>query len=242
MGTRFGWIATVILLAGQIASASALLQTIGNTNSADGLAGGFTDGSQVTSGTIAAADSGNPAPFSGITCGADPFSNCSTSWTFSSFGTLPAGQMITSATITLGIDDLDPHAAGNQVASYMVAGADLTSALNTAAEMGSTDCVGAVANKCFDNIYQIVTVTIPSSAYAQLATGSAAVSFSTQAPGWGLLGPTAFNGVFLDFATLDITTSGLTSSTPEPGTWLSLSLGLLGLAGFACRRTSSFRK
>ena len=172
-----------------LVKADILSFSIGNTTPP------FTNGSHPTAGAVLLAQAGSPLPFLG-TCGADLLSNCSANWTFNY--SVPSGQTVSAATLTLGIADIDSAAAGNQVASYTLGATSLTTALNTVAE-GLNGGTGATNSE-----YDILTVTIPSTAFATLQTGSATVSLALQAPGLGVLGATTFNGAGLLFSTLDI--------------------------------------
>lgn len=97
------------------------------------------------------------------------------------------------------------------MASFTINGVNLTGALNTLfnAHGGATK---------EDNVY---TLTLPSSTFAGLASGTVNVSLSLQGPGLGLFGDTTFNGAGLDFSTLNVATA-----VPEP---LSSTLLLIGL-------------
>jgi len=175
-----------------------VIASLGNT------ASGFTTGSHPTTAAVLAALAGSPAPFNAF-CGSDAAANCAANWTFSYL--LPAGQLVSGATLTLGISDIDSAAAGNQVASFLIGATDLTAALNTVSE-GLNGGTGATNGE-----YDVLTVTLPSAALSALQSGSANVSLSLQGPGLGVLGSTTFNGAGLVFSTLDIQTA---SPTPEP--------------------------
>lgn len=191
---------------------------------------GFADGSHPTTATVIAALTG-PAPFNAI-CGSDTGSNastnCSANWTFNY--SIPAGDTITGATLTLGIWDIDSKAAGNQVASYLLTGGDdLTALLNTAAE-GLNAGTGATNNE-----FDIFAVTIPSTSFSQLATGTAKISLALQAPGLGVLGNSPSNGAGLVFSTLDIETREV-SNVPEPSYFALVPMALGGLTLLRRRR------
>ena len=96
----------------------------------DGSSAGFTNGS--TNARVATWNTdtaGNPAPFNGF-IGSDTSSNFSASWTFDYSA---ISDTITSATLELGIYDIDSAAALDEVASYTEGSVDLTSLLNSAA-------------------------------------------------------------------------------------------------------------
>ncbi len=181
----------------------------------------FTDGQTgIGTATFNAAVAGNPAPFNGFIGSDVNGPNFSGSWAYN----YAAISGVASATLTIGIYDHDSAATGNQVGSFLLGGVDLTSLLNTAFE-GHGGTSGE---------YDIYTVTLPSTTFAALQSGTPGMSLSLQAPGLGVLGDTPFNGAGLDFSTLTITTSNGTPA-PEPGTLALAALSLMAL-GFARRR------
>ena len=197
--------------------------------------GNFAPGSTVGSGTFnctvgpvtMTCPSGlnQPPPFNAF-CGNDLTSNCSASWTFTYI--VPSGDTITSASLTLGILDIDSASPGNQVASFTLDGTDdLTGLLNTAAE-GLNSGSGAGNNQ-----YDLLTVTIPNSDLADLGSGSAIFALTLQGPVNGpIVGhPQPDNGAGLDFSTLDMEAEGPLTPIPEPSSWMLLLTGLL-LVGF----------
>jgi hypothetical protein len=132
------------------------------------------------------------------------------------------GQTVTSATLTLGIFDIDSAAKpGEQVASYLLGTTNMTAALNTVSD-GLNGGAGATNNE-----YDVLTVNVPSTAFATLQSGSAPVSLALQGPGLGILGQTKFNGAALIFSTLDIQTA---TPVPEPAA-LPLLLTAVGAFG-----------
>jgi len=179
----------------------------------------FTDGTKITTGAFNTAVAGQPAPFNTF-CGSDISSNCSANWTFTY--TLPGGDTITGATLTLGIFDIDSAAAGSQIGSFTLNGTDdLTSQLNVVSEAANS------AN----SFYNVLSLTIPSTFFADLQGGSATFTLTLSGPGLGILGTTLDNGAGLDFSTLDIASEhSTTGPTPELSTGLLLFTGLLGLA------------
>jgi hypothetical protein len=205
------------------ARATSIAVSIGNTSS------GFVGGQTVTSAAMLAAQSGKPAPFNGP-CGSDAGANCTTSWTFNYI--VPGGEIVTSASLVVGLSDIDSAAANNQVALYQIVGGDvLTAALNAAAESlnGGT---GAVQNE-----YDVFTFAL--SSFTALNSGSVTVQLALQAPGLGVIGPTNFNGASLLFSTLNLTTTPNGNPNnpdvpgiPEPTTLLLVATGL----GAAVRR------
>lgn len=172
-----------------------------------------------TSAAVLAAQVGSPAPFNAV-CGNINTTNCSASWTFNY--SFPTGQTVIGATLSLGIDNLDSSVAGNQVASYLVDGTDLTATLNTVAE-ALDGGAGSTRNE-----YDVLTVNIPSTVFTTLQGGSTNVSLALQGPGLGVLGTTKDLAADLVFSTLDIQTA--TSSVPEPAA-LPLLLTAVGVLG-----------
>jgi hypothetical protein len=171
---------------------------------------------------------GQPAPFNAFIGSNTAGPNFSASWTFTF--TLPTGETVTGASLTIGILDSPwegPTAKSptpkntDQVASFTLDSTlNLTSILNT-----EINTVGTGLNK-----YEIDQITIPAADLSALASGSATFSLKLQGPGNGTLGlPTNFLGAGLGFSTLDIASQPSTvPPTPEPATWLLLSTGILG--------------
>jgi PEP-CTERM motif-containing protein len=191
----------------------------------------FTSGQTINSSTYTSAVSGQPAPFNAF-CGSDITANCSASWTFNY--TVPAGDTITGATLTLGIWDIDSAASGDQVGSFTLDGSDdLTVQLNSVSE-GLNGGLGAPNSQ-----YDVLTISIPGTGtdFTDLGSGTATFALTLSGPGLGVIGPTTFNGAGLVFSTLDITTTpGGGSPVPEPATWALLGLGLLALTAVMPRR------
>lgn len=196
---------------------------LGNFNSV-----GFIAGNTYTSGTFTTLNGTYAAPFNSV-CGSDTGllgANCSASWTFNY--TVPAGDTITGATLTLGIVDIDSAASGNQVGSFTLDGTDDLTALLNAVSEGLNGGSGAPNNQ-----YDILTINIPGADLTSLSGDTATFAVTLAAPGLGTLGNTPFNGAGLVFSTLDITAmSGSTPPppTPEPSTTAFLMLGLAMLA------------
>lgn len=222
LGNKFAkaTLVTIACTAG-VLNASIITQTLGSS-------AGFADGStNARAGTWITATAANASPFSGYNGSDGVGPDFSASW---QFNYTPISQTIVSATLSIGIYDIDSAASGNQVASYTEGPGgvnNLTSLLNAVSEAlnGNT---GAVNNE-----YDILTITLPSTTYADLALGSPTISLALQAPGLGAL-PTTFNGAGIDFSTITITTQATPPPTPEPATWALLLAGLGGIVG--CRR------
>lgn len=140
-------------------------------------------------------------------------------------------ETILSATLTIGIADHDSMASGDQVASYMIDGNDVTSGLNTAFES-----VGGA-----DTEYNVYSLGLSAATFAGLADGTAAASLGLQGP--GLVAELDFstgdttviesihNPANLIFSTLTIVFEDSTNppipQVPEPSTLILFSLGLL---------------
>ena len=220
--------AVAFLAASSLVSGAVISTPLGNTTPS------FADGSHPSSATVLANLTG-PAPFNafcGSDTGANASTNCSANWTFNY--TIPSGATIVSATLTLGIWDIDSATAANQSASlqvnsYSLAGVDLTTLLNTASEAlnGGT---GATNNE-----YDILTVTIPTSAFNAMMSGIATASLGLKAPGLGVLGNSPSNGAGLLFSRLDITAA---EPTPEPSFVTLVPVALGAFAFFRRRRKS----
>lgn len=187
----------------------------------------FTSGSSTTSAAYLSAVSGQPAPFNGF-CGVITTTDCSTSWTFDY--TIPAGDTVTGATLSIGLLDLDSSATTDRVASLTLNDDDvtgLTALLNTAAN-GLDGGAGSVRNE-----YDVLEITIPAADLTDLTGGSATFALVLQGPGLGALGTTPHDAVGLDFSTLDITatpgSSGGGTPTPEAPTWAMMFAGIVAL-------------
>jgi hypothetical protein len=217
---------TAFLAASSLVNAALISTSLGNT------APGFANGSVQTTANVNTAQSGQPAPFTG-NCGSDASANCSANWTFNY--TVPSGQLITSATLLLGIWDIDSGAPGNQVASYLLTGGDdLTSSLNTVAEALNSNAGSK------NSEYDVLSVTIPNTSFTFLAGGTAQISLGLQGPGLGVLANNnpAFNGAKLVFSTLNLETSEGTQPTPEPSFITLVPIALGAFAFFRRRRQS----
>ena len=194
----------------------------------------FTAGATVAAGTFNMAVASQDAPFNGIIgSNTGTNTNFSADWTF--LYTLPTGDIVTGATLTIGILDSPwegkigntTPANTDQVASFTLNSTfDLTSILNTEINTVGTG----------KNTYEIDQITIPGADLSALGSGSAKFSLTLQGPG----NEVAFQGgklvnlpspslaAGLGFSTLDIASQPAPPPVPEPATWLLLSTGILG--------------
>ncbi len=201
-----------------LASASSIVVSLGNTNPVDLSNAPLVSGTAYGSGVISPNFVAPFSSFCGSEGGATP-SDCDTSWTFTY--TVPLGETITNATLSLGIWDIDSSQAGNQIGLFQVNGGDnLTTTFNTAAEAlnGGTGSVNAE--------YDVFTFAL--SNFGALSGGSATVHLTLIGPGGGILGPLPNNAGAILFSTLNITTQGSAPppTVPEPSTMLLLATGL----------------
>ena len=206
------------LLVGTIRADGDMVTTsLGNTSS------GFSDGDTPFILLVAAAQSGQPAPFD-QGYGIDPAGpDFAVNWTFNYAA--PAGP-ISGASITVGVLDHDSASPGSQLALFNVDGTNVTPTLDTAFE----------AHGGASGEYNVYTVPLPGSAFANLADGSAPVSLTLQGPveTIPLFGgdPVVedYNGAHILFSTLEIT------YVPEPATVVLLTMGVYGLVSGRWRR------
>jgi hypothetical protein len=162
------------------------------------------------------ASTGEPAPFD-VFRGGDITGGQNFSASFT-FNFAPIGS-VTGASLTFGIFDLDAFLSGDQVASFLVGGADLTAALNALAEAAATSNGGI----------DVFTLALPASTFGAIASGALTASLSLQG-GPGQIS----NGAGLDFARLTVNSTA--STVPEPSTWALMATGLLTLGGVAARK------
>ena len=216
------------LLAGICSSStSAVVMTeLGNVTT--GSFPGFVDGDVPSLIAVGIAQGGQPSPFdTGI--GADALfgTNFTATWVFN-YSTPPVGEVVSGASLRIGIVDHDSAASGDQVALLMLDSSDLTVAANAAFE----------ATGGMEAQYNEYTFALPSTTFADLSDGNATVTLNLAGPGQvpdlfgGGIVETANNGAFLINSTLTVITS-----VPEPSS-LTL-LGALSLFAAVRRRRSA---
>jgi hypothetical protein len=202
------------------ASAGTLTQTLGVQGA------GFTDGAIVGSATFLAAT--DVAPFNTLNGSSDVSGpNFSATWTFSGYG--PVVDPIVSATLKIASWEFDTNNnAGSQVQLFNLDGIDLATILDTAFEANQNTA---------GNQIRWYTIALPSSTFAQLATGSATFNLTLQ-NGRGVLNNTTFNGGGMDFSTLTVDTQAQ-QTVPEPSTVLAMIGGLAAVAALRRKRTAA---
>jgi hypothetical protein len=171
------------------------------------------------------AGGGGPAPFDTIigdkSLGPDP----STSFTFSGYGG-PIASPISSASIEIGLYDGSSPNPAAEVSFFTLNGSSVAAELTAALEAANPVRNGEI----------YYTVTLPSTVYADLATGTSTFALGLTGPGLGLLGNSNFTLFGLDFATLTINTGTTPPPTvPEPPAAALLLTGLVGLVAFRRR-------
>ena len=176
---RGGTVTILTLAQTNITRATVITQTLGHM--------AFPDGTKVAIVPFAAAHVGDPFPFDGTFNGSDPSGpNFSESWMFS------YGCAFEYHGCDIGPRDLRFRfgTPGNQVASFILNGSiDLTSPLNVAFE----------ANPSPNSYVNDYSITLDSSTFSELATGTATFALTLQGPGLGVLGTTPFNGAASTF-------------------------------------------
>lgn len=210
MLSRFVTLFTAVGILAAPSWGAILTQTLGQQN--------FADGSIV--GTAAFTGVVDTAPFNTFVGSDVAGPNFSASWTFSNFG--PVVGPITSASLLIAAYEFDTtDIAVSHLVSFLMNGTSLTAVLD-AAFKASPDTNSQI---------HWYTISLPSSTFAQLATGSATFSLTLQ-NGAGVLGATPFNGAGIDFSTLTVNTQEI----PEPSTFFAMLCGLAAIIVVRRRR------
>jgi hypothetical protein len=205
---------TATLAIPQLANAAMIISDLGNTASS------LNDGDKPSVvPDLVGAQGGQPAPFD-MGYGTDGLfaGNFMQGWTHNY---APIVDTILSATVRIGIADHDSAASGSQLGLFTLDGNPLTTELDALFEAGG----GA------DTEYNVYSLALPGSIFADLADGSMTAQLNLAGPGLvtpliPLPGPnppteTTTNGAFLIFSTLEIETGVV--PVPEPGTLLLMS-------------------
>lgn len=210
---------SAIVALGIVLTASmAHAQTASLGNTASGLSDGDTPGIL----TIAAAQAGQPTPFDAGNGNEVLGPNFSVAYTFNY---APTVDPIVSAVFEIGIFDHDSAASGSQLLLLSIDGEDLTSLMDIQFE----------ASGGGDNEYNVYSINLPGSIFADLADGVANVVLDLDGPGQqtnillGGVSETTTNAAHLIYSTLDI-------SAPAVPTPAALPVGLIGLGALAMRR------
>lgn len=151
------------------------------------------------------------------------------SWTFNY---APVVEPLQSATLSFGIFDHDSAASGDQVASFVVDGVNLTAELN--AIMNATGGRVFPTIPPFRSEYNVYSINLPNTTFIALADGSATVSLNLQ-NGFAALATTNNSGA-VDFSTLTVT------SVPEASSFAILSFGCMVSSFLRLRRRAGSRR
>ena len=221
MKLRLGALLAALAMVAVPASAGTLTEQLGVQ--------AFNSGDIVTSAAfIAATDTG----IFNTVIGGDNNStgpNFSASWTFDTYG--PVVDPVVGATLLIASWDFDTNDTTiSHVLSFDMIGIDLTAIMDAAFKANPNTNTG--------NTSQILwyTIALPSSTFAQLATGSATFDLTLQ-NGRGLFGATTFNSGGMDFSTLTVDTQAQ-QTVPEPSTVFAVIGGLAAVAALRRKRTA----
>ena len=136
---------------------------------------------------------------------------------------------ILSATLTIGVFDVDTASSGSQLDQFLVDGVDQTAAMDALFEAANSG----------DNVYNEFTLNLGAGFFASLADGSFTAGLDVGGTGLqtaligGAVSETGQNGFHLIFAELEITTQDPTTppptGVPEPGSLLLFAFAMLGI-------------
>ena len=215
MKARFAALFAGLILCADPGKGALLTQTLGDQD--------FANGDIVGTATFTGANAGDPAPFNQFIGSDVSGPNFSARWTFNSYG--PVVLPIVSASLLIASYEFDTtNTSLGHVASFTMNGIDLAAVLNAA--------FNADPNLASSEI-RWYTISLPSTTFTQLASGTATFSLTLQ-NGRGVLGDTTFNGAGMDFSTLTLDTEAQTA-VPEPSTVFG-AIGALAAAVLISRR------
>ena len=218
----------ILACAAMSANAAVITSTAGNG------AHGLTDGA-VTAlvPDVLNAQAGQAAPFD-TGYGNELFGNAPLlNWAFPGLPIIT--DTILSATITIGVFDVDTAASGSQLDQFIVDGVDQTAAMDGLFEAANSG----------DNVYNEFTLSLGAGFFASLADGSFTAGLDVGGSGLqtaligGGVSETAQNGFHLIFAQLEITTQDSSTppnNIPEPSTLLLFAMSLLGFKRLSRRK------
>jgi hypothetical protein len=224
------------------ADAGMIVDSEGNPSS------GFVDGQTLTTAELIAA-----APTIGTFGSSDSFLNFNGTWTHT-FGAI--ADPITSALLTFGIYDSEGGSVGvseaNPLEEVTLSDEQLDFFDVGAGDIDLKDALIAAgfedAGQALNAQYEIYTVVLPNSTFADLATGTLEVDLGLKGP---VFSPAAlvflddivqqFNGAHVVYSTLTINTEDNGGVVPEPAAGLIYAVILCGVAVVRRRGTSAQR-
>jgi len=217
----------VTLSAGSL-SAGLLVDSAGNASTS------LSNGDHPTLLTVATEQAGQPSPFDASYNGAELLAgndfNQNWTHTYTNITTAFPGELIATATLTIGIYGHDSAFTGSQIASLTVDGTDVTALMNAQFESYGGDYITGIGVNPEYNTYAI---NLPASTFADLVDGNVLIALALQNPATSFQNNLS-NAANLIFSTLVITTD--TANVPEPSSSVLLLTGIAGLFGVGYRR------
>jgi hypothetical protein len=222
----------LLALALQIPAAGAIITNTQGTEN-------FTNGTQLDEVSYPAGNTDIAPPFDNVESGFDADGidggfNFDVTWTHNHGVIL---DPILTAFLRIGLWEHESFETGSQLGSLTLNtlfGASLTPMLNALMEGSGGTTVYDIDGFPVSSEYNIYSVSLPAAVFADLTGGSATFRLQLQGQGVNLFGQSEFNGAFIDFAELVITTQDEPTPVPEPSTLLLT--GLLLPALFLLRR------